>query len=332
MWKRLWEIGGENRWALRMKRTGCRGVFATMNIPTGERILEIPEEHIIRIDPLYENNPRLKQVYPQRAQRNDRLILHMFSLLTGLQKPTASEKIYLSSLPRDYSNFCLFFDPNVLRPLRGTCFSRKSGDRTDLFHSINHYQQYYQDHMDRLGIPDEQRDDYRKAIVIVNSRVFQFRDGSKEVLGLVPIADLLNHSHQDCNTMWYFDSEKRVFVIETTAPIPAGRQVYDSYGKKTDIQLLYTYGFYLPDNPDGEIIIPSPRNDLILPRNRPPSDIDRDARQRIKRYTNRLQKILATLTPDHPMRGMLDDQLDFLLTSCSDDPPRPPLVSLIARG
>jgi hypothetical protein len=312
MWKRLWQIGGENRYGLRMKKTGCRGIFATTDIPAGERILEIPEEHIMRIEPLYERNPLLKKIYPQKQQRNDRMILHVYSLLTGQVEPTASEKIYLSSLPKDYSNFCLFFDKKILKPLKGTCFSRKKEDRSDLFHSIDHYQQYYEDQMDRLGIPPEKRDAYRKAIVIVNSRIFQFQDGRKEVLGLVPIADLLNHSNEEGNTTWYFDNMKRVFVMETTVPIPTGRQVYDSYGNKTDIQLLYTYGFYMPKNTDGEIIIPSlNKPDLIL-RRQSPLNLDKSTKKTVKRYTVRIKKILTILAPQHPLKRMLTDQLCVL--------------------
>ena len=236
MFKKLWEIGGENPYRLRMRTRGCRGIFATVDIPAGVRILEIPEEHLITIESIYKTNPEICSVYPRKTQTNDRLIYHLYLLLTGAVQPTPSEKIYLTSLPKDVSNFCLFYDESVLRPLRGTCFARKNGVDGDLFHSIDNYRLHYQQMMDRLDIPTASTDAYLRSTVMVNSRVFQFQDGRKNRMALVPIADLINHGNdQDVNTTWYFDKKKRVFVVESTKPIPAGTQVYDSYGRKTDI-------------------------------------------------------------------------------------------------
>lgn len=319
MWKNLWTLGGDNHWGLRMRTRGTRGLFATQDIPPGARILEIPEEHLMTIESVYDRNPSIRKVYPHKAQMNDRVIYHLYQLLTGAVKPTPSEKIYLSSLPKDVSNFCLFYDKkNVLRPLKGTCFSRQNPDPNHLFHSIDNYRMHYDHTMDQLGIPQETRDAYLKSTVMVNSRVFQFRDGKKDRMGLVPIADLINHHNQDeVNTTWYFDDDKRVFVVQATRLIPSGAQVYDSYGQKNDLQLLYTYGFYMPENEYGNIIIPQShgQQDLVIPRNislGPNQNINTQDQQRIRGYTARLHKILKSISPEHPLRQLLHDQYEFL--------------------
>lgn len=315
MFKKLWEIGGENPYRLRMRTRGCRGMFATVDIPAGVRILEIPERHLMTIESVYETDPQIRSVYPRKTQTNDRLIYHLYLLLTGAVQPTPSEKIYLQSLPKDVSNFCLFYDESVLRPLKGTCFARKNGREEDLFHSIDNYRLHYQHIMDRLDIPKASRDEYLRSTAMVNSRVFQFQDGRKDRMALVPIADLINHgSDRDVNTTWYFDKDKRVFVVETTKPILAGKQVYDSYGAKTDIQLLYTYGFYMPENEHGNILIPRPHGegDLIISRHDdcPSTTMNKRA---VRSYTRRLSKILASLPPDHPLRPLLQDQYTVLV-------------------
>lgn len=64
---------------------------------------------------------------------------------------------------------------------------------------------------------------------------------------MVPVLDLYDH-HAKPNVAFSFDSEKRAFVVNAIAAIPSGREIFDSYGKRTDSDLFAKYGF---TNGDG---------------------------------------------------------------------------------
>lgn len=315
VWDRLWALSeGGNRYGLRQKRTGCRGVYTTKAIPAGVRIMEIPWKHIITTDSMYRSNPLLKHIYPRQAEENNRFIFHLYSIFTGRVVPLPWEEQYLASLPSDVSHFCLFFDKTMLNPLRGTCYSRvpkppDSQPPSSLFDSIESYQQYYDHDMARLGIPPENTNLYKKSAVLVNSRIFSFLVPSRETrvgkppqttrVGMVPLADLLNHGSETSNTVWYFDAKKNVFVVQTSRPIPKNAEVLDSYGDKNDVRWLYTYGFYMPQNPYGELRIPSRSGDMIVPR-RGAFTPTAAEKHLLRRYRDRLRARLRTMPSPHP--------------------------------
>ena len=63
----------------------------------------------------------------------------------------------------------------------------------------------------------------------------------------VPVLDLLNH-HAAPNVGYVYDTVKRAFVITSLgSTIPAGHEVFDSYGKHTDVHLFARYGFVSAD-------------------------------------------------------------------------------------
>jgi len=64
---------------------------------------------------------------------------------------------------------------------------------------------------------------------------------------MVPHADMLNH-YRPRETKWTFDEERQAFTITTLQSIPAGAQVYDSYGQKCNHRFLLNYGFAVEDN------------------------------------------------------------------------------------
>jgi hypothetical protein len=89
--------------------------------------------------------------------------------------------------------------------------------------------------------------DFLKFRIYVCSRIFSYTKNYKEENGMVPYADLLNHS-QNPNTTWYYDDVKNVFVVEATKNIKKNSEIYDSYGMKTNVQLIMYYGFSIKNN------------------------------------------------------------------------------------
>jgi hypothetical protein len=89
---------------------------------------------------------------------------------------------------------------------------------------------------------------FLKYRILVCSRVFGYNKYNEEELGLVPYADLLNHSDKP-NTKWYFDDDLDAFVVVATKDIKKNSEIYDSYGAKTNFELMLYYGFSIKNNP-----------------------------------------------------------------------------------
>eukprot|EP00543_Licmophora_paradoxa_P005589 CAMPEP_0202444688 /NCGR_PEP_ID=MMETSP1360-20130828/3655_1 /ASSEMBLY_ACC=CAM_ASM_000848 /TAXON_ID=515479 /ORGANISM="Licmophora paradoxa, Strain CCMP2313" /LENGTH=398 /DNA_ID=CAMNT_0049060717 /DNA_START=381 /DNA_END=1577 /DNA_ORIENTATION=+ len=90
-------------------------------------------------------------------------------------------------------------------------------------------------------------EEFKWARMCVCSRNFGLQIDGHRTSALVPHADMLNH-FRPRETKWTFDEEKQAFTITTLQSIPAGAQVYDSYGQKCNHRFLLNYGFAVEDN------------------------------------------------------------------------------------
>merc|ERR1712226_1023150 len=79
---------------------------------------------------------------------------------------------------------------------------------------------------------------YCKARLCILSRVFQSSSSST----LVPLIDLINHSH-DPGCQWFWSVEKNAMVITATREHKAGEELLDSYGSRSNVLYYRTYGF-----------------------------------------------------------------------------------------
>lgn len=96
---------------------------------------------------------------------------------------------------------------------------------------------------------------YLWAAATFTSRAFPFLlAGNEECRDineafLVPIFDLLNHNNS-VNVKWDStkDNNQRIFTFKTEQEITNSTEIYNSYGPKTNQELLFGYGFVLEDN------------------------------------------------------------------------------------
>lgn len=65
---------------------------------------------------------------------------------------------------------------------------------------------------------------------------------------LAPVLDFCNHEFTP-NATWKLDLERRVVLLEAGCRINAGDEITFCYGYKPNSELLWTYGFAIPDNP-----------------------------------------------------------------------------------
>jgi len=88
-------------------------------------------------------------------------------------------------------------------------------------------------------------DDYLWAFMIVQTRAWSL-DGK---LTLVPLADMLNHEATAGVGNLIDVDGKGYFTINATRDYEQGAQVFDSYGARSNYDLLKSYGFVLENNP-----------------------------------------------------------------------------------
>uniref|UniRef100_A0A7S2VAL0 Rubisco LSMT substrate-binding domain-containing protein n=1 Tax=Entomoneis paludosa TaxID=265537 RepID=A0A7S2VAL0_9STRA len=90
-------------------------------------------------------------------------------------------------------------------------------------------------------------EEFKWARMCVCSRNFGLQIDGHRTSALVPHADMLNH-YRPRETKWTFDEDRNAFTITTLQHIPAGAQVYDSYGQKCNHRFLLNYGFAVEEN------------------------------------------------------------------------------------
>lgn len=94
-------------------------------------------------------------------------------------------------------------------------------------------------------LPSFTYDEYIWAFMVVQTRAWSL-DGK---LTLVPLADMLNHdSTAGVGNLLEVDG-KNFFTINATRDYEQGAQVFDSYGPRSNFDLLKSYGFVLENNP-----------------------------------------------------------------------------------
>jgi len=89
---------------------------------------------------------------------------------------------------------------------------------------------------------------YLWSYLVVTTRAWSINERNGD-LALVPLADMLNHNPGYGQGGLNYGRDH--FLINTTKVYQKGDQVYDSYGPKTNYDLLSTYGFLLENNPDN---------------------------------------------------------------------------------
>ena len=80
-------------------------------------------------------------------------------------------------------------------------------------------------------------------MMLTYSRSFGVKINNKEVMVMVPLADMHNHSF-DRQGYWTFDEKTKSFQIKANADIKKGDEINLAYGYgRSNMSWLYTYGF-----------------------------------------------------------------------------------------
>ena len=231
-----------------------RGVLAKSNILKDEIIMTIPKDCLISLENVLETSygKKIGEFMYNELNSPKHCLLSSFLLY---EEKNPKYRYYFDLLPKDFSNFPIFYTNKELEYLKGSPFLSQILEKKE--DMKNDYQKLCE------YLPDFKQFSYLKFIearVLISSRIFGIAIKENKTDVLAPFADLLNHKRPR-QTQWYFDDNLQSFVIQATENIKEGSEIFDSYGKKTNARFLLNYGFCLDDNDTSEYLLTVDFND-----------------------------------------------------------------------
>ncbi|MFN7144247.1 MAG: SET domain-containing protein, partial [Myxococcota bacterium] len=151
---------------------------------------------------------------------------------------------YVATVPTDLAGHPLFFGADARHALRGTAFLAVVEARRARLAEEHAWI--------RARVPvfaDLDAAEWIAARTLVTSRSFACGEGD----ALAPVADLLNHAGAPV-AAWTCDPVAG-FRLRIARPVPAGAEITQSYGPKSNARLLLGYGFTLRENPHDDVEI-----------------------------------------------------------------------------
>ena len=225
-----------------------RGVLAKNDIYKNEIIMTIPKECLISLETVLNTSygKTIGEFMYKELNSPKHCLLSSFLLYEEKNK---NYKYYFDLLPKDYSNFPIFYKKSELEYLKGSPFLDQILEKKeDMKNDYNKLCEY---------LPNFNQFSFSKfckARVLISSMIFGISINRKKTDVLVPFADLLNHKRPK-QTQWYYDDNLESFVIQAIEDIKEGNEIFDSYGKKTNARFLLNYGFCLDDNDTSEYLL-----------------------------------------------------------------------------
>ncbi|CAI9616566.1 unnamed protein product [Staurois parvus] len=233
------------------------GMVACQDVPAGEVVFTIPRSAL-----LSQHTTRIQEMLEQERQSLDStsgwvpLILSLMYEATDASSPWAPYfGLWPQLIPPDLPMFLSEKERSEL--LEGTGVLDAVGK--DLHNIEREYEMivlpFILRHPETFSPQTHTLDLYMRLVAFVMAYSFQEpmedeeEDFSKEVLPpmMVPVADLLNHVARH-NTHLEFTTECLRMV--TTQSVPAGHELFNTYGQMGNWQLLHMYGFSEP-HPDN---------------------------------------------------------------------------------
>ncbi|RDX88900.1 Ribulose-1,5 bisphosphate carboxylase/oxygenase large subunit N-methyltransferase, chloroplastic, partial [Mucuna pruriens] len=220
---------------------GERGLVASKNIRKGEKLLFVPPSLVIT--PLSEwSCPEAGEVLKKNSVP-DWPLLATYLISEASLMESSRWSNYISALPRQPYSLLYWSQAELDRYLEASQIRERAIER------INNVIGTYNDLRLRIFskypdlFPDEvfNIESFKWSFGILFSRLVRLpsMDGN---VALVPWADMLNHSC-DVETFLDYDKTSKGIVFTTDRPYQPGEQVFISYGKKSNGELLLSYGF-----------------------------------------------------------------------------------------
>ncbi|XP_052178800.1 ribulose-1,5 bisphosphate carboxylase/oxygenase large subunit N-methyltransferase, chloroplastic [Diospyros lotus] len=227
--------------AIQKVEVGERGLVALKNIRKGEKLLFVPPSLVITADSEW-SFPEAANVLKQNGVPDWPLIATYLISESSLMKSSRWSN-YISALPRQPYSLLYWTRSELDKYLEASQIRERAIER------INDVTGTYNDLRLRIFskypdlFPEEvfNMETFRWSFGILFSRLVRLPSMDGRV-ALVPWADMLNHSCEVETFLDYDKSSQGVFFT-TDRPYQPGEQVFISYGKKSNGELLLSYGF-----------------------------------------------------------------------------------------
>ncbi|KAK7327285.1 hypothetical protein VNO80_31652 [Phaseolus coccineus] len=220
---------------------GERGLVALKSIRKGEKLLFVPPSLVITPNSEW-SHPETGEVL-KRNSVPDWPLLATYLISEASLMESSRWSNYISALPRQPYSLLYWSQAELDRYLEASQIRERAIERID--NVIGTYNDL------RLRIfskypdlfPDEvfNIESFKWSFGILFSRLVRLPSMDGQV-ALVPWADMLNHSCE-VETFLDYDKQSKGIVFTTDRPYQPGEQVFISYGKKSNGELLLSYGF-----------------------------------------------------------------------------------------
>lgn len=227
--------------AIERVEVGERGLVALKNIRKGEKLLFVPPSLFITADSEW-SCPGAGDVLKQNSVPDWPLLATYLISEASLMKSSRWSN-YISALPQQPYSLLYWTRAELDRYLEASQIRERAVER------VNNVTGTYNDLRHRIFtkypdlFPEEvfNMETFKWSFGILFSRLVRLPSMEGKV-ALVPWADMLNHSCE-VETFLDYDKSSQGVVFTTDRPYQPGEQVFISYGKKSNGELLLSYGF-----------------------------------------------------------------------------------------
>ena len=224
-----------------------RGVVSAKHIKNNDYVFLIPKQLIIT-NRTADQLPEIKQlgeIFKNKTPTEKNIIkISVFMLFAEAYEGVMANvdwTPYFDTLPETLDHIPTFWT-DELNYLKGSYLFERVMERNKLISK-----EYKILKKSLLDFKEFSFYEYQRMRSIVSSRNFKLVINKDIVSGMVPFADMLNHSNT-CQTRWSFNDKLQSYQMVAKAPICPGDEITDSYGiKPMDSYFMY-YGFVLPDS------------------------------------------------------------------------------------
>ncbi|PSS16073.1 Ribulose-1,5 bisphosphate carboxylase/oxygenase large subunit N-methyltransferase [Actinidia chinensis var. chinensis] len=227
--------------AIERVEVGERGLVALKNIRKGEKLLFVPPSLFITADSKW-SCPEAGEVL-KRNGVPDWPLLATYLISEASVMKSSRWSNYISALPQQPYSLLYWTRSELDRYLEASQIRERAIER------INDVTGTYNDLRLRIFsqypdlFPEEvfNMETFKWSFGILFSRLVRLPSMDGRV-ALVPWADMLNHSCE-VETFLDYDKSSQGVVFTTDRPYEPGEQVFISYGRKSNGELLLSYGF-----------------------------------------------------------------------------------------
>lgn len=227
--------------AIQKVEVGERGLVALKNIRKGEMLLFVPPSLVIAADSEW-SCPEAGEVL-KKYSVPDWPLLATYLISEASFEKSSRWSNYISALPRQPYSLLYWTRAELDTYLEASQIRERAIERiTNVTGTYNDLRLRIFSKYPHL-FPEEvfNMETFKWSFGILFSRLVRLPSMDGRV-ALVPWADMLNHS-SEVETFLDYDKSSKGVVFTTDRPYQPGEQVFISYGRKSNGELLLSYGF-----------------------------------------------------------------------------------------